>query len=168
MNFLDNLRYNGWLQEVKLFLIALTNTEIAELNSNFDLNSVKIQPECRCPNDFPQNENENSTFCVTNQLNSFSYISKVPRLNENAHPLGYLNDDDFKTSWISCILTITNSIILELDLQNGVYIIERIEIFFASLPPTNMAIERLYKNRWITLQSYSTDCNTTNCVKLSV
>jgi hypothetical protein len=159
-------RFYGWIQEVKIFLISLVNLEISNLFANQMPNQIKIQSECRCPNEFPRNENLNSIFCGTNQLVSLSFISKMSRLNEYAHPLGFLNDEDFTTSWISCILTITNSIILELDLENGIYIIERIEIYFSSLPPTSLVIQRWFKNRWTELQSYSIDCNTTSCIRL--
>ena len=155
--FKDELKYYGWIQDLRVFLISLVNIEILEL---FDESNtyVSIQSECRCTNSYPRNENENSAFCKSNE-NLPEYLQKkVTRLNSLAHPLGYLNDDDFSTSWISCILTITNPISIILDLLNGEYIVQRIEIYFTSLPPTELVIERFYKDKWTTVQFYSIEC----------
>ena len=102
-----------------------------------------IQSECRCPNDFPRNEDENSIFCLLNTYDAFSSRNKMSRLNPYTHNIGNINDDDLKTTWISCISA--SPIILNLDLNNGVYLLQRIEMFFSSLPPTNLLIQR-YNN----------------------
>ena len=145
----------------------MVNIEILDLYGRTNVN-VSIQSECRCPSEYPRNENENSTNCLSNKNELEYFANKVFRLNSNAHPLGYLNDDDFATNWISCILTITNPITITMDFLNGVYIIQRVEIFFSSMPPTNLLIERYSNNHWIVIQTYSVDCEDSSlvCVKL--
>lgn len=148
----------GWIQDLKVFTISLVNREILDL---FGIESIdlRIQPECRCSNAYPRNQNRNSTICLKNKFNMLDQLDRQTRLNQFAHPLNYMNDDDFKTSWISCILTSTNPIEVVLDLENGVYLVERIEIFFANLPPTKVIIQRFYENQWFEIQRYSIDCD---------
>ena len=147
-------------------MISLVNIEILDLFGK--TNALSIQNECRCSNEYPRNENENSVYCQSNENLPFYLQKKIFRLNSLAHPLGYLNDDDFSTSWISCILTVSNPISIVLDLLNGIYIVQRIEIYFTSLPPTELTIERFYNNQWNMIQFYSIACENSNpaCVQL--
>lgn len=143
-------------------------------STNIEDKEVKIQPECRCSNDFPRNENINSTFCITNSAatpgsSNQTILNKSSRLNDFAHPLAFINDGNFKTSWISCILSISSPIVIEIDLYNGVYLLQRIEIFFTSLPPTSLTIEKYYNLEWVLVQEYSLNCDeqkSANCVQL--
>lgn len=154
--------YYGWIQDVRIFLIPLTNAELFDLYMPGEY-FVFIQPECRCPNDFPRNENAYSIFCLKNEPTSGD---KLQRVNELSHDIGFLNDNDLKTTWISCIST--NPIVLELDNTNGAYILQRIEIFFSSLPPTDLVLDRFYNGTWYPIQRYSTNCTRfdQNCTKL--
>lgn len=151
-----------------MFLVALVNVETASLFNLDELSNgdVVIQPECRCALDTPRNENANSTFCLAN-----SPLPNAPmkqRLNVYAHPLDFANDGNFQTSWVSCILSLNQPIIVELDFSNGVYLVQRIEIFFASLPPTQLVIEKFLDNEWSQIQIFSINCNDNNasCIKL--
>ncbi len=132
--------------------------------------SATIQPECRCSNEFPRNQDKDSVNCLSNRNETINLLNTISRVNYYAHPINYINDDDFKTNWISCILTITNPITIVLDFENGIYIIQRIEIFFTSLPPTDLIFERYIDNKWSLLQQYSIDCDPSGknltCVKL--
>lgn len=136
------------------------------MNSNY--NKPIIQPECRCPNEFPRNENLNSEYCIKNSLDpsKLTSSSKKNRLNDDTHPLEYINDGNLNTRWISCILTVNNPIVIELDLLNGVYLIQRIEIFFTSLPPTHLTVQKFISDNWITLQVFDTNCDTDSCVQI--
>lgn len=131
---------------------------------------ASIQPECRCANDFPRNQYTNSTMCVRNVHTDPSLIeAQTSRLNEFAHPLEFINDGNFKTSWISCILTLTNSISIEIDLINGIYLVQRMEIFFTSLPPTLLLVEKYLNGQWSLLQAYSIACDggtNSSCIQL--
>jgi hypothetical protein len=154
--------YYGWIQDVRIFLIPLTNAEIFDLFKPGEY-FVFIQPECRCPNESPRNQNEYSVFCVSNDPNQ---TDKLRRVNEFSHDIGFLNDNDLKTTWISCIST--NPITLSMDFVNGAYILQRIEIYFSSLPPLNLILERYFKDEWHVLMTYSTNCSRFDkkCTKL--
>lgn len=149
--------YYGWIQDVRIFLIPLTNAELLDLHIK-DSYYVFLQPECRCPNDFPRNENKYSMFCMTNENTTGSDDNNhlMRRINDNSHDIAFLNDNDLKTTWVSLIST--NPISLELDLVNGIYILQRVEIYFSSLPPTSLKLETFYENRWRTIQTYSIEC----------
>ena len=150
--------FTGWIQDLKVFTISLVNAEVSSL-FGVESNEVIIQAECRCPNEYPRNQNRNSTVCLKNKFDILNQLDTANRLNQFAHPLSFINDDDFKTSWISCILTNTNPIELILDFENGIYLVQRIEIFFANLPPTTVVIERFLENKWFEIQRYSIDCD---------
>lgn len=143
------------------------NVELAEIYTRLN-QSIRIQPECRCSNKFARNEGQNSIYCLENGVATGMAVQKTSRLNEFAHSIDFLNDGNFQTSWISCILTLNNPIIMEIDLANGVYLLQRMEIFFSSLPPTYLTVERYHKNKWMFLQSYSIDCDGSNmtCIQL--
>ena len=138
----------------------MTNAEFLKLYNK--PGRARIQPECRCPNDFPRNEDESSSYCIKNLHYSQDKVRSLDRrfrLNKYAHSVEQLNDDDFQTSWISCIVSFNNSIAIVLDFQNGAYITERIEVYFVSLPPAVLAIEKFDGQRWELLQTYSSTCS---------
>lgn len=153
--------------------MPLSNREIYFKFDTFKLQDVRLQPECKCPNDFARNENEFSQYCLRNDEINFDQ-KNISYLNDFAHPLEYINDEKFETSWISSTLPLTSSdnaaqpIKISLDFVNGAYIINRIELYFTSIPPTELLIEIYYQSRWRNLQRYSTNCleNENNCRKL--
>ena len=190
---IDSNRYNGWLQDVRVFLIALVNVEIYSLfhgyhNNNNNNNNVSqrvhIQPECRCPNTRPRNVDASSTHCASNEPTTPSPVliattttstttttpvasmATTSRINPLAHPLAFINDNDYETSWISCILTMNKPISIVLDLLNGVYILQQIQVVFSSLPPTRLTIERYTddQQRWTHMKLFSTDCAAASAV----
>jgi len=154
--------YYGWIQDVRIFLIPLTNAEIFDLFRPYEY-SVFIQPECRCPNEAPRNQDKYSVYCMSNHLNK---TDKLRRVNEFSHDIGFLNDDDFKTTWISCIST--SPVKLNMDFVDGSYILQRIEIYFSSLPPLNLILERYFNNKWHALMTYSRNCTSSDrtCTKM--
>ena len=149
--------FSGWIQDVRIITIPLTNSEILNLYGKSKY-SVRIQPECRCPNEFPRNENENSVYCLPNSVDLNNRANKKNRLNEFSHNTEFINDGDFKTSWISCILNLSGPITIAIDLFQGVFVLQRIEIFFTSLPPTNLILQSYYQQKWSRLQTYSINC----------
>ncbi|RNA01582.1 atlastin-like isoform X2 [Brachionus plicatilis] len=158
IDFRGENKFYGWIQDLRVFTISLVNAEVSDL-FGVNSNEVRIEPQCRCANAYPRNQNRNSTICLKNKFNKLDQLDTESRLNQFAHPLNYANDDNFKTSWISCILTSTSPIELVLDLENGVYLVQRIEVFFANLPPTRVVIQRFYENRWFEVQRFSIDCD---------
>ena len=102
-------------------------------------------------------------YCLTNKKNSNKNIS---RLNRHSHSVGFLNDDSLATSWISSISS--NMIQIIIDLVNGAYLLEQINISFTSFPPTNLVIQRFYENKWYFIHRFSIDCeiNDSTCSQL--
>ncbi len=144
-------------------MIALTNAEILDLHTPNKYFSF-FQPECRCSNDYPRNENDYSMYCLKNKPDD-ALNEKLTRLNKYSHNIGFLNDNNLETTWISCIST--NPVNIVIDLFNGDYVLERIEIYFSSLPPTDLVLQRYFNNEWIEIQTYSVNCSSNlNCVSL--
>lgn len=69
---------------------------------------------------------------------------RVLRLNLNAHPLSYMNDQDMGTSWISKIMStqeLDEGVTITLDLANGQYQVLSptqltIYFYFSHFPPS--------------------------------
>lgn len=163
MNIQDNLKYFGWIQELRIFLFPLTNLEIFVLyNRNITTGNIFIQSECKCPAEYPRNENEYSINCLPNTLSNKTNL----RLNKNSQSIGFINDDNLNTTWMSTANP--KQINLTLDFLNGFYLIEQIEIYFTSLPPTNLLMQRFYNDKWLIIHNYSTRCesNDTFCSHL--
>jgi hypothetical protein len=143
--------------------VALNNREIYFKFNKMKSKDIRLQSECKCPNDFPRNEDEYSQYCLRNDEISFEQ-KKISYLNDFAHPLEYINDNNFETSWISSTLPVIASdnsaqpIKIILDFVNGIYILNRIELYFTSIPPIDILIETLYEDQWRVLQKYSTKC----------
>jgi usherin len=53
----------------------------------------------------------------------------MSRLNPEAHPLSFINDDDVATSWISHVFTnitqLYEGVAISIDLENGQYQVTR-------------------------------------------
>ncbi len=142
-------RFFGWIQDVKFFLFALTNTEICEIFNKKKV-TIHIQPECRCPNGFPRIESELSIYCTTNK----KPLKRQLRLNKLAHNIMFLNDEDMNSEWISSLSP--NDITISIDL-NDIFIIHKIEIIFSSLPPTNLIMQRFSQGKWHLIQDFSSN-----------
>lgn len=82
-----------------------------------------IQPECRCPSSHPRLKPMSGRYCFPNGVDN-STKDKVLRLNPDAHPVPYMNDNDLNTTWISSLLSpsdIDKGIKIIVDLDNGQY-----------------------------------------------
>jgi hypothetical protein len=121
----ENLKFNGWIQDFKFFLFPLTNYEIYELFSGRKINFY-FKSECKCSHEYPRNENEYSFNCLTNSHSNNSILS---RLSQYARSLEFLNDNNLKTKWISS--QFPTMITITIDLSNGVYLLDKIEIWFS-------------------------------------
>lgn len=171
--FLGGDIFYGWIQDMILLTFPLSNREVYFLYNGPKAKDVLFQPDCKCPNDYARNENIYSRYCLRNDDISFEQ-KRISYLNDFAHPIEFINDNDFETSWISSTLPLLSSddtaqpIALYLNFFNGDYIINRIEIYFTSIPPTNIEIERFNEGEWSLFQKYSTNClsKDKNCRKL--
>ncbi|XP_072265966.1 usherin isoform X2 [Pyxicephalus adspersus] len=138
-------QFIGRIQDFRLYAVALTNREIAEVFSgNFPL--MTIQPECRCPSSYPRLETVSGRFCLPNGVDHSSFTKdKILRLNPDAHPVPYMNDNDLNTTWISSLLSqsdIDKGVMIIMDLENGQYQVFYITLWFYSPMPTALRIQR--------------------------
>lgn len=82
-------------------------------------------------------------YCIPNGVEDTTN-DRVLRLNLNAHPLSYMNDQDMGTSWISKIMStqeLDKGVTITLDLANGQYqVLSPIQLtiysYFSDFPPS--------------------------------
>ncbi|XP_056424309.1 usherin isoform X1 [Hyla sarda] len=152
-------QFIGRMQDFRMYQEALTNREILEVFSE-KFTHVHIQSECRCPSSHPHLHPVEGTYCLPNGVYNTTK-DKVLRLNRDAHPVSYINDNDLQTTWISSILSdLERGLSITLDLTNGQYQIFYVTIHFYSPMPKALKIQRK-KNRnsfWEDWQYYASDC----------
>uniref|UniRef100_A0A3B5AVF4 Usherin-like n=1 Tax=Stegastes partitus TaxID=144197 RepID=A0A3B5AVF4_9TELE len=96
--------------------------EIVELYSGV-LPELHVQSECRCPPSHPRVHPLVERYCIPNAVDDTTN-DRVLRLNLNAHPLSYINDQDMGTTWLSKIMTtqeLDEGVTITVDLANGQY-----------------------------------------------
>lgn len=85
---------------------------------------LHTQPECRCPPTHPRVHPLVERYCIPNGEEDTT-TNRVLRLNLDAHPLSYINDNDIGTAWVSHVFTTTEDmdqgVTLTFDLENGQY-----------------------------------------------
>lgn len=62
-------------------------------------------------------------YCIPNAVEDTT-TDRVLRLNLKAHSLGYINDQDMSTAWLSKIMTtqeLEEGVTITVDLSNGQY-----------------------------------------------
>ncbi|XP_073529681.1 usherin [Phyllobates terribilis] len=154
-------QFVGRMQDFRLYQETLTNREILEVFSEKFL-QLSIQSECRCPSSHPRLHPMDGKSCLPNGASSKTK-NKVLRVNRDAHPVSYMNDNDLQTTWISSILSTLDfdkGINITLDLTNGQYQIFYVTIQFYSPMPKVLRIQRK-KNRtsfWEDWQYFASDC----------
>lgn len=136
--------------------MTLVCREIVELYSGA-LPELHVQSECRCPPSHPRVHplverygiTTSSVFCILyyatdtfldlTKVTVYRYCipnavqdttnDRVLRLNINAHPLSYINDQDMGTTWLSKIMTpqeLDEGLTITVDLANGLYQVMKI------------------------------------------
>lgn len=85
---------------------------------------LHTQPECRSPPTHPRVHPLVERYCIPNGEEDTT-TNRVLRLNLDAHPLSYINDNDIGTAWVSHVFTTTEDmdqgVTLTFDLENGQY-----------------------------------------------
>ncbi|XP_029354432.1 usherin [Echeneis naucrates] len=136
-------QFIGWMQDFRFYPATLTNREIVELYSGV-LPELHAQSECRCPPSHPRVHPLVERYCIPNAVEDTTN-DRVLRLNLNAHPLSYINDQDMGTTWLSKIMTIHDldeGMTIMVDLVNGQYQVFYVIIQFAGLLPESILIQR--------------------------
>ncbi|KAI5940642.1 Usherin [Manis javanica] len=157
-------QFVGRMQDFRLYQVALTNREILEVFSG-DLLRLHIQAHCRCPGSHPRVHPLAQRFCIPNDAEDTTN-NRVLRLNPDAHPLSFINDNDVGTSWISHVFTnvtqLNQGVTISIDLENGQYQIFYIIIQFFSPQPTAIRIQRKKEGRldWEDWQYFARNCST--------
>ncbi|XP_047436500.1 usherin [Mugil cephalus] len=136
-------QFIGRMQDFRFYPASLTNREIVELFSGV-LPELHVQSECRCPPSHPRVHPLVERYCIPNAVEDTTN-DRVLRLNLNAHPLSYINDQDMGTTWLSKIMTteeLDEGVTVTLDLTNGQYQIFYVIVQFGGLLPESVLIQR--------------------------
>ena len=90
---------------------------------------LHTQSDCRCPGSHPRVHPLIQRYCIPNGADDTTN-DRVLRLDAEAHPLYYINDDDIGTTWISSVFANTagldHGVSITIDLQNGQYQVMKI------------------------------------------
>ncbi|XP_041578632.1 usherin [Vulpes lagopus] len=155
-------QFVGRMQDFRLYQVALTNREIQEVFSG-DLLRLHIQSHCRCPGSHPRVHPSVQRYCIPNDAEDTT-TDRVLRLNPEAHPLSFVNDNDIGTSWVSHVFTnisqLHQGVTISIDLENGQYQVFYIIIQFLSPQPTAIKIQRKKEDSldWEDWQYFARNC----------
>uniref|UniRef100_H2YEQ8 Usherin n=1 Tax=Ciona savignyi TaxID=51511 RepID=H2YEQ8_CIOSA len=134
-------QYVGRMQDFRWYDRALTNNEIVEIATGM-FPEVDIQPNCLCPEGFPRVHPLEPRYCIPNGVPDTSPLRRL-RVDPDAHPLAYINDDDSSTTWISSLgIYMPGGLTVNIDLENGEYQIFYIVLQFYSPQPRGITISR--------------------------
>ncbi|XP_062981457.1 usherin [Elgaria multicarinata webbii] len=156
-------QFVGRMQDFRLYQVALTNRDIFEVHSG-KFPQLHTQPECRCPGSHPRVHPLIQRYCIPNGADDTTN-DRVLRLNPEAHPLSYINDNDIGTSWISSVFRTTeqlnNGVTITIDLENGQYQVFYIILQFFSPQPEAIRIQRKKQRDfvWEDWQYFARDCS---------
>ncbi|XP_055581897.1 usherin [Falco cherrug] len=156
-------QFVGRMQDFRYYPVALTNRDILEVFSgNFP--HLHTQSECRCPGSHPRVHPLIQRYCIPNGADDTTN-DRVLRLDAEAHPLYYINDDDIGTTWISSVFANTagldHGVSITIDLQNGQYQVFYIILQFFSPHPEAIRIERKKRDdlNWEDWQYFAKNCS---------
>ncbi|XP_069708870.1 usherin-like isoform X2 [Phaenicophaeus curvirostris] len=156
-------QFVGRMQDFRFYPVALTNRDILEVFSG-KFPHLHTQSECRCPGSHPRVHPLIQRYCIPNGADDTTN-DRVLRLDAEAHPLYYINDDDIGTTWISSVFASTESldhgVSITIDLQNGQYQVFYIILQFFSPHPEAIRIERKKRDdlNWEDWQYFAKNCS---------
>nr|KAF6395357.1 hypothetical protein HJG63_009920 [Rousettus aegyptiacus] len=157
-------QFVGRMQDFRLYQVALTNREIMDIFSG-GLPTLHVQSHCRCPGSHPRVHPSDQRYCIPSDAQD-STRDRVSRLNPEAHPLSFINDNDISTSWVSRVFTsiaqLNEGVTITVDLENGQYQVFYIIIQFFSPQPTAIRIQRKKEAGldWEDWQYFARNCST--------
>ncbi|MBN3306045.1 USH2A protein, partial [Amia calva] len=156
-------QFIGRMQDFRFYPTTLTNREIVEVFSG-QVPYLHTQTECRCPSSHPRVHPLVERYCIPNGANDTTN-DRVLRLNLDAHPLHYINDNDIGTSWISSVFSdvaqLENRVTITFDLQNGEYQVFYVILQFLSPQPEAVKIQRKRSSssEWLDWQYMAKNCS---------
>ncbi|KAM3876945.1 usherin [Diretmus argenteus] len=166
-------QFIGRMQDFRFYPATLTNREIMEVYSGV-LPHLHVQSECRCPPSHPRVHPLVERYCIPNAVGDTTN-NRVLRLNLNAHPLSYINDQDMGTTWLSKTMAIQEDmdegVTITVDLANGQYQVFYVIVQFGGLLPESVLIQRRSRNTtepqsrtntevpWLDWQYMARDCS---------
>uniref|UniRef100_A0A8C1J3X3 Usherin n=1 Tax=Cyprinus carpio TaxID=7962 RepID=A0A8C1J3X3_CYPCA len=137
-------QFIGRMQDFRFYPKTLTNREIEEVYTG-QFPHLHTQSTCRCPASHPKVHPLVERYCIPNAANDTTH-NKVLRLNQDAHPLHYINDNDIGTTWISSIFPtlelLDKGITITIDLENGQYQVFYVILQFLNAQPEAVRIQR--------------------------
>ncbi|XP_013375386.1 PREDICTED: usherin isoform X1 [Chinchilla lanigera] len=157
-------QFIGRMQDFRLYQVALTNREILEVFSG-DLPRLHVQSHCRCPSSHPRVHPWLQRYCIPNGAEATTR-NRMLRLDPDAHPLSFINDNNTGTSWVSHVFTnitqLDGGVTISVDLENGQYEVFYIVIQFSSPQPTAIKIQRKKESSldWEDWQYFARNCST--------
>uniref|UniRef100_A0A8C7Q6N4 Usher syndrome 2A (autosomal recessive, mild) n=1 Tax=Oncorhynchus mykiss TaxID=8022 RepID=A0A8C7Q6N4_ONCMY len=147
--------------------------DIVKVYSGF-LPPLHAQSECRCPPSHPRVHPLVERYCIPNAVEDTTN-NRVLRLNMDAHPVSYINDQDMGTAWVSNILTgsedMDQGLTITIDLVNGQYQVFYVILQLVSPQPEALHIQRRCSNsssssnsssvetEWLDWQYMARDCS---------
>ncbi|XP_074522167.1 usherin [Halichoeres trimaculatus] len=136
-------QFIGRMQDFRFYPATLTNREIVEVYSGV-LPELHAQSECRCPPSHPRVHPLVERYCIPSGVEDTTN-DRVLRLNPNAHPISYMNDQDMGTTWLSKIMTaqeLDEGVAITVDLAKGQYQVFYVIVQFGGLLPESVLIQR--------------------------
>ncbi|RXN20724.1 usherin [Labeo rohita] len=156
-------QFIGRMQDFRFYPKTLTNREIKEVYTG-QFPHLHTQSTCRCPASHPRVHPLVERYCIPNAANDTTH-NKVLRLNQDAHPLHYINDNDIGTTWISSVFStlelLDKGITITIDLENGQYQVFYVILQFLNAQPEAVRIQRktVGSSEWKDWQFLAKNCS---------
>ncbi|XP_078675414.1 usherin-like isoform X2 [Branchiostoma floridae x Branchiostoma belcheri] len=153
-------QFVGRLQELWFYNVALTNREVQEVYSG-TFPELHADSSCRCPPTHPRINPLLERYCIRNGDPDNTANIQL-RLDDDAHPLAYINDDDLSSRWVSDFFSSIpgDTVTIDIDLSNGQYEVYYVIVNFYNPQPKYVTIRRKKTDTspWEDWQFYAEDC----------
>ncbi|XP_056624652.1 usherin [Triplophysa dalaica] len=156
-------QFIGRMQDFRFYPQTLTNREIEKVFIGRFL-YLHSQSTCRCPASHSRVHPLVERYCIPNAANDTT-LHKVLRLNQDAHPLHYINDNDIGTTWISSVFPTLELLdkgnTITIDLENGQYQVFYVILQFLNAQPEAVRIQRrtIGSSEWKDWQFLAKNCS---------